>query len=113
MRTLLDRVEAVAGDEIPRADLAFVDSMERIDSAIRITTEQEISLIRPGGGILFDTRVANREAEPLLSAICDRGLRLSSSRCGDFGAALDLMEGDGRLRGIGDQLVTRRFHPAC
>ena len=107
--TLLDRLHAVVGEQIPRVDLAVVDSMHQMDSVIRIGVEEEVSLVRPGGGILLDTRATNGVAAPLLRAIRERGLRLSSSRCGDFRAALDLMKGNDRLRGIGDQLITHRF----
>ena len=41
----------------------------------------------------------------------DRGLRLSSSRCGDFRRALALLA-QPALRGIGARFVTHRFDAA-
>jgi hypothetical protein len=48
----------------------------------------------------------------LLDAIATRGLRLSSSRCGDFHAALALMSADPALQQLGRLLVTHRFPAA-
>ncbi|MFO0311745.1 MAG: hypothetical protein ACK539_00815, partial [Planctomycetota bacterium] len=49
------------------------------------------------------------EPSPLLRAVAQRGLRLGSSRCGDFRQALDLLAGDAELQRIGERLVTHRF----
>jgi threonine dehydrogenase-like Zn-dependent dehydrogenase len=52
------------------------------------------------------------EPSPLLRAVAERGLRLGSSRCGDFRQALDLLAGDAELQRIGERLVTHRFAAA-
>ena len=64
--------------------------------------------MRPRGSVLVlpNAQVA---ASPLLDAIARRGLVLSSSRCGDFRIALDLLANDADLRRIGEPLVTHRF----
>jgi hypothetical protein len=41
-----------------------------------------------------------------------RNLRLSSSRCGDFRAALELFAADPRLQRLGERLITHRFRAA-
>lgn len=48
----------------------------------------------------------------LLAAVTQRGLRLSSSRCGDFHAAIDLLSKNEGLREIGERLVTHHFSNA-
>jgi threonine dehydrogenase-like Zn-dependent dehydrogenase len=71
----------------------------------------ERALIRPRGSILLTARAAS-STSPLLAAVAQRGLRLSSSRCGDFHAALRLLASDAELRAIGERLVTHRFAAA-
>ena len=93
---------------LPRADVAVVDSAAQVDAAIRPRAGREEALIRPRGTILVlpDARF---DDSPLLAAVAQRGLRLSSSRCGDFRRALALLAGDPDLRRIGERLVTHRF----
>ena len=55
------------------------------------------------------TADADVAGSPLLAAVRDRGLRLSSSRCGEFEPALRLLAGNPELARIGDKLVTHRF----
>ncbi|MEQ1631842.1 MAG: alcohol dehydrogenase catalytic domain-containing protein [Planctomycetota bacterium] len=97
-----------AVDGLPRADVAVVDSAAGIDAAIRPRPSREDALIRPRGEILvLPSSVTYGSA--LLSAIVARDLRLSSSRCGEFGPALDLIANDSELAKIGERLVTHRF----
>lgn len=93
---------------LPRADVAVVDDAAQVDAAIRPRPGDERSLVRPRGSVLVlpNAQVA---ASPLLDAIARRGLVLSSSRCGDFRIALDLLANDADLRRIGERLVTHRF----
>lgn len=95
-------------DGLPRADVAVVDSAARVDLAIRPRTGREDALVRPRGDILV-TADADVAGSPLLAAVRDRGLRLSSSRCGEFEPALRLLAGNPELARIGDKLVTHRF----
>ena len=90
------------------ADSAVVDSPAAVDVAIRPLTGVERPLVRPRGVIWLhpDADVGQSAA---LAAIAERGLRLSASRCGDFGAALDLLASDAELRRIGERVVTHRF----
>ncbi|MFT4513699.1 MAG: threonine dehydrogenase-like Zn-dependent dehydrogenase [Planctomycetota bacterium] len=95
-------------DGLPRADVAVVDSVLQVDAAIRPRSGNELALVRPRGAVLVhpDADVAD---SVLLEAVVARGLRLTSSRCGDFRAALDLLAADGELRRIGERLVTHHF----
>jgi threonine dehydrogenase-like Zn-dependent dehydrogenase len=99
-----------ARDGLPRADCAVASTAAEVDSAIRPIAGDEISLVRPRGSILILPDPA--EPSPLLRAVAERGLRLGSSRCGDFRQALDLLAGDPELQRIGERLVTHRFAAA-
>lgn len=94
-----------------RADCAVVDSAAGVDAAIRPLAGREQPLVRPRGEILLVPSGA-AGASPLLHAIAARGLRLSSSRCGDFRAALDLLAASPALRRTAARLVTHRFDAA-
>jgi hypothetical protein len=52
---------------------------------------------------------ARVDGAPLLAAVVGRGLRLSTSRCGDFAQALAALAADPELARIGERLVTHRF----
>ncbi|MFY9343938.1 MAG: alcohol dehydrogenase catalytic domain-containing protein [Planctomycetota bacterium] len=95
---------------LPRADLAVASDAAGIDAAIRPVPGVERSLVRPRGRILLcHANAAAAETSPLLAAIRDRGLVLSSSRCGDFRAAIDLLANDPELQRLGERLVTHHF----
>ncbi len=106
---LLARVEReTRPGELPRADAVVVHDAAGLDAAIRPRPEAEVALVRPRGRLLVAPD-ADRST-PLLDAVAGRGLRLSSSRCGDFRRALALLVGDPALRSLGERFVTHRFH---
>ena len=88
-----------------------VDSAESADAAIRPDPEREASLLRPGGSLLV-ADAARTSSSALLRAVAERGLTVSTSRCGDFDAALDRLGTDARLADLGPRLVTHRFGPS-
>jgi len=96
---------------IPRADAVVVDRLARVDEAIRPFADRQSSLVAPRGRVLLHES-APRDGSPLVTALLDRGLRLSSSRCGDFRAALALLGSDPDLRRLGKRFVTHRLTPA-
>lgn len=108
--TALDLVDyyAAAKSGLPRADVAVADSAAGVDAAVRPRPGSEEALVRPRGRVLLQPTAA-AAASPLLAAIVGRGLVLSSSRCGDFGAALALLASDAELARIGERLVTHHF----
>ena len=72
-----------------QADIVIVDSIEALDHALRPWPDLERGLVKPRGMILLaDT---NQEREGLLSPILDNGIRLTTSRCGDFNKAIPAM----------------------
>jgi threonine dehydrogenase-like Zn-dependent dehydrogenase len=99
---------AAAATGLPRADVVVVDSAAGVDAAVRPRGAAEPSLLRPRGAVLLhpDSDVGG---SVLLEAVVDRGLALSSSRCGDFVAALALLAADPELARIGERLITHRF----
>jgi threonine dehydrogenase-like Zn-dependent dehydrogenase len=78
------------------------------DRAIRPSPDHERSLAKPCGEILVHPHADTRGCS-VLKAVVERGLRVSSSRCGDFREALTLLAGDTALRRLGDTLVTHTF----
>ena len=99
--------------ELPRADAAVVQDSEQVDRAIRPSEASELSLVRPRGEIVLPGSSQPRVADsPLLCAVAGRGLRLSSSRCGDFREAIDLVRRDSELLRLGELLITHRFGAA-
>ena len=99
---------ASAAFGLPRADVVVVDSAAGVDAAVRPCGATEPSLVRPRGAVLLhpDSDVGG---SALLAAVVGRGLALSSSRCGDFAAALALLAADPELARIGERLITHRF----
>jgi threonine dehydrogenase-like Zn-dependent dehydrogenase len=95
-------------DGLPRADVAVADAPAQVDAAIRPFPGREQALVRPRGCVLWH-HAAAPGTSPLLAAIASRGLALTSSRCGDFRTALDLLAHDTELQRIGARLVTHRF----
>jgi threonine dehydrogenase-like Zn-dependent dehydrogenase len=107
----LATIERSAGRSVPRADHVVAFDAAAVDDAIRPREGSEVALVRPRGTISIHPIAAGAKGgtSPLLAAIVERGLKLSSSRCGDFRAALDLMAADARLERLGERLVTHRF----
>lgn len=99
---------AGAGDGLPRADAAVADRPAMVDAAIRPAAAAAASLLRPRGTVLLAPG-AEVAGSALLAAIATRGLRLGSSRCGDFRQALALLAATPELQRLGDRLVTHRF----
>lgn len=96
-------------DAIPRVDAAVVDSAQQVDSVIRPDPEREVSLVRPRGEIWIHPDAELGDSSSLLSAVQSRGLRLSSSRCGDFHEALTMLVESPSLRELGERVMTHGF----
>ncbi len=95
------------GPGLPHADAVVVDSAETFAQAVRPVAGSERPLARPRGSIWLHP-AAQTDGASLLAAVRGRGLRLSSSRCGDFRLALEQLQTPA-LRGVGERLVTHRF----
>ena len=105
----LERLET-GGGPLPRADRVVVDTAEQIDRALRPIDDDERALVAPEGEILLHRDAASTAAAaPLFDAILARGLRVSSSRCGDFDQALALLREDAILAASLPDLITHRF----
>lgn len=86
-------------------EVAVVDDLAGADRAIRPQPGVESGLVRPTGTILL----REPRGGVLAEAVVQRGIRLASSRCGDFRTALELLSGDGELRSTIRTLITGRF----
>jgi len=94
------------------ADLAVVASLAAIDHAIRPQAGVERGLVRARGTICVVD--VGQPRDRLLAALLDKRLRISTSRCGDFGAALDLLADPATQLGgrLGEKMVTDVFPAA-
>jgi threonine dehydrogenase-like Zn-dependent dehydrogenase len=99
---------AAATDGLPRADVVVVDSAAGVDAAVRPRGAADPALVRPRGAVMLHP-ASDTAGSSLLAAVVDRGLVLSSSRCGDFATALRLLAVDPELARIGERLITHRF----
>ena len=111
---LLARLEAeVAGRDaaaLPRVDAVIIDDANAIDAVLRPDPEREASALRPRGTLVVHTRPGTRGGEqPAIARVLASGLRITTSRCGDFREALALIEADTHLRRLGDTFVSHRF----
>jgi len=78
-----------------QADVVAVDTLELMDSVLRPRPDLEQGLVRPRGTVLI---VDVGQARPgLLGPLLDRGVRISTSRCGDFRKAIPAMQTLSRL----------------
>jgi threonine dehydrogenase-like Zn-dependent dehydrogenase len=107
VRTMFERagVRIVApadvhGLPLGGADAAVVTSLAEADAMIRPAAGLERGVVHARGTLLVAE--AGHVHTPLLAAILDRGLTVSTSRCGDLRAALALL-GDPR-HGLGGRL---------
>lgn len=97
--------------DLPRFDAAIVADWDEVDTVIRPNPEIEMSLVRPRGAILVWADQAPAEATlPLHRAVCERGVALQSSRCGDFHDAVALLAEQPQLAAaLVSSLVTHVF----
>lgn len=80
---------------LPAADLAVVDGGAGVDRVLRPWPQEQTGLVRPMGEIAVMRSEATDGA--LITALIQRKLRLSTSRCGDFHQALKMMTSDREL----------------
>jgi len=92
---------------LPAADLVVVDCASGVDQALRPWAGQEESLVRARGEI--NVSRASKADGPLIAALKQRNLRLSTSRCGDFRETLALLRTDTELEACLPQLITHRL----
>lgn len=107
---LADSLRHQPPNGLPKADAVVVDSPQALVEAIRPDGFGEYSPVRPGGMIFYAGH--GPETVPLLRQLQQKKLRLSSSRCGDFDAAIDLLASDEALRQLGAKMITHRYPAA-
>ncbi len=95
--------------ELPRVDAAVADSRQGLVALIRPRPDSELSPVLPRGAIYLAGRLAGEHEGPLLQAVSKRGLRLTSSRCGDFAQAIALMLAEPKLLDLPSRMITHRF----
>jgi threonine dehydrogenase-like Zn-dependent dehydrogenase len=82
--------EGVRSGDVQQASLAVVESIESVDRLLRPWPDREQGIIRPTGRILVAD--AGQARAGLLSPILERGIKIGTSRCGDFRRALPIMQ---------------------
>ncbi len=99
-------VDPVAAAALPLggADLAVATTCAEVDTILRPQPGVERGLVRPRGTILLIAGAS--AADGLVDVLRDRGLRLGSTRCGDFAAALDILVDPALAHRLGERMVT-------
>jgi hypothetical protein len=87
LQKVFDRVRVGDSEQV---HLAVVESIESVDKILRPWPDREQGIIRPRGTILLADVGQGRAG--LLAPIRERGIKISTSRCGDFRKALPVME---------------------
>jgi len=103
-------VPGEAAARMEQADLVVVDSVEGVDRAIRPWPDLERGLVSPRGTILIAD--AGQARNGLLEHVLGRGVRVSTSRCGDFHQAVATLQTLERL-GIDPGILVTETLPAA
>lgn len=104
----LDQLQSEARPgEWPRCDAAVVEDEAGLAASIRPLAGDPRSLLRPRGRIYLGS--THTFSSAAAKAIVERGLIVTSSRCGDFREAMAMLADDARLRELGRRMVTHRF----
>lgn len=85
------------------ADVGVASTTAEVDALLRPVPGVERGLVRARGTMLL---VDGGGADDLVTTLRRRGLRLGSTRCGDFGAALDLLVDPTLAHRLGERMVT-------
>jgi len=87
LRNVLNRFRA---DDSKQVSVAVVETIESMDKILRPWPDRQQGLLRPRGTILL-ADVAQPKTG-LLAPILERGIKISTSRCGDFRRALPALQ---------------------
>jgi threonine dehydrogenase-like Zn-dependent dehydrogenase len=82
--------EEIRSGDVQQASLAVVESIASVDRLLRPWPDREQGVIRPTGRILVAD--VGQARTGLLSPILERGIKIGTSRCGDFRRALSIMQ---------------------
>ncbi len=82
--------EDVRSGKVEPFPLGLVESIESVDRLLRPWHDREQGVIRPTGKILLED--VGQERTGLLLPMLERGIRISTSRCGDFRRTLPIMQ---------------------
>ena len=95
---------------VPRYDLAIVASLDEVDTMLRGQGEGPASLLKPQGRIFVLAAQGKASDSALYHAVTRSGIRVETSRCGDFADALGLLSALPELSGkLEDLLITQEF----
>ncbi len=95
------------------ADVVVAGSLAEVDAAVRPRADRERGLVRPRGVVVLAGTGPARDV--LAAALLDRGISVTTSRCGDFAAALDLLPhaaGDLAMRLTSNVIASSRLADA-
>ncbi len=95
----------------PGFDLALASTATEVDEILRPDPAREISLVRARGAIVVaGGKVVDESFESPLREALSRGVRIQSSRCGDFQRALELLAENSELaRKLREEMITHRL----
>jgi threonine dehydrogenase-like Zn-dependent dehydrogenase len=90
-------------------DVAVVSDLQEVNAVVRPRPELAHSLVRPRGNIVLgaDPGIAGNK---LFDALTKRHLEIHTSRCGDFSAALEILDNNASLVStLQKEFITHRF----
>ena len=96
----------------PRFDSAIVSNLQEVDHTLRPFPGEEFSPVRARGVILLESTEQSPYESALTEAIKGRRISIHSSRCGDFGRALTMLENNPDIvKCLENNLITHKYRP--
>ncbi len=92
---------------LPRFDIAVASTLNEIDKIIRPNPDNENSLVRPRGAILFKGDPGDNQILQFIA----KGGKIRSSRCGDFHTAIELLKKNKALSSDLPRLMISHIFP--
>ncbi|MBU2515432.1 alcohol dehydrogenase catalytic domain-containing protein [bacterium] len=94
---------------LPLFDMAIVSCLAEADRIIRPVKGENLSLLKPRGAILL-LNTGNGKPNLLEESIVKKGVKIHSSRCGEFKEALEILDQNPELcQIIEEKYITHRF----
>ncbi|CAG8547114.1 10456_t:CDS:2, partial [Racocetra fulgida] len=106
--------ENLTKSPVPRFDLAVVSKIEEIDSIIRPVNNEEFSILRPRGAILYAPPLSIKEDKTsnemnlLKKVLQEDNIQIWSTRCGNLSNSLEMLSSNEDVTKIlGENMISK------